>query len=63
MNNQNQTMKQNIARVTIAHRPQTVAAADRVLVVHQGRVNEVTRPSAVVTSITQPRLTAILPEL
>ena len=52
-----------ITRVTIAHRPQTVAAADRILVVHQGRVSEVTRPTAVVTSITQPRLSAALPEL
>jgi ATP-binding cassette subfamily B protein RaxB len=52
-----------ITRVTIAHRPQTVAAADRILVVHQGRVSEVTRPTAVVTSIAQPRLSAALPEL
>jgi ATP-binding cassette, subfamily B, bacterial CvaB/MchF/RaxB len=52
-----------ITRVTIAHRPQTVAAADRILVVHQGRVSEVTRPTAVVTSIAQPRLSAALPDL
>jgi ATP-binding cassette, subfamily B, bacterial CvaB/MchF/RaxB len=52
-----------ITRVTIAHRPQTVAAADRILVVHQGRVSEVTRPTALVTSIAQPRLSAVLPEL
>ncbi len=52
-----------ITRVTIAHRPQTVAAADRILVVHQGRVSEVTRPTAVVTSIAQPRLSAVLPDL
>jgi len=51
-----------ITRVTIAHRPQTVASADRILVVHQGRVSEVTRPTAVVTSIAQPRL-SVLPEL
>jgi ATP-binding cassette, subfamily B, bacterial CvaB/MchF/RaxB len=39
-----------ITRVTIAHRPQTVAAADRILVVHQGRVSEVTRPSTAPTT-------------
>jgi ATP-binding cassette subfamily B protein RaxB len=63
-----------ITRVIIAHRPQTVAAADRILVVHQGRVSEVTKPTgatAVAVAVTpalaarpaQARLSSILPEL
>jgi ATP-binding cassette, subfamily B, bacterial CvaB/MchF/RaxB len=57
-----------ITRVIIAHRPQTVAAADRILVVHQGRVNEVTKtvpaPAPILTTHPgPPRLSSALPEL
>jgi ATP-binding cassette, subfamily B, bacterial CvaB/MchF/RaxB len=56
-----------ITRVIIAHRPQTVAAADRILVVHQGRVSEVAKPATAPTPVltarpSQPRLSA-LPDL
>jgi ATP-binding cassette, subfamily B, bacterial CvaB/MchF/RaxB len=57
-----------ITRVIIAHRPQTVAAADRILVVHQGRVSEVTKtvptPAPVLTAHSgPPRLSSALPDL
>jgi ATP-binding cassette subfamily B protein RaxB len=62
-----------ITRIIIAHRPQTVAAADRILVVHQGRASEVTRPATAVVApaptpvlaarAAQPLLSSILPEL
>jgi ATP-binding cassette, subfamily B, bacterial CvaB/MchF/RaxB len=57
-----------ITRVIIAHRPQTVAAADRVLVVHQGRVSEVSRtvsaPAPVLSAHPgPPRLSSALPDL
>jgi ATP-binding cassette, subfamily B, bacterial CvaB/MchF/RaxB len=45
-----------ITRVIIAHRPQTVAAAERILVVHQGGVSEIMRPAAAFTEIPQARL-------
>ncbi len=52
-----------ITRVIIAHRPQTVAAADRILVVHQGRVSEVTKPTPALARAGQPLLSAVMPEL
>src|SRR5439155_11022007 len=52
-----------ITRVIIAHRPQTVAAADRILVVHQGRVSEVTKPTPALARVGQPLLSAVMPEL
>jgi ATP-binding cassette subfamily B protein RaxB len=33
-----------ITRIIIAHRPQTVMAADRVLLLHQGRITEIAKP-------------------
>ena len=57
-----------ITRVIIAHRPQTVAAADRILLVHQGRVSEVTKtvpaPVPILTAHSNPpRLSSALPDL
>ena len=51
-----------ITRVIIAHRPQTVAAADRILVLSQGRVTEVVKRSAVLPATAgQAMLSQVIP--
>jgi len=50
-----------ITRVIIAHRPQTVAAADRILLLNRGRVGEIKRASAAVAGGAPSLLSPVMP--
>jgi ATP-binding cassette subfamily B protein RaxB len=52
-----------ITRIIIAHRPQTVAAADRIVLLHQGRITEVVKRSALLPAAAGPPiiLSEVLP--
>lgn len=47
----NEAVKQlAVTKIIVAHRPETIASADRVLVVHGGRIAQELRPQAAVTA-------------
>lgn len=47
-----------LTKIIVAHRPETIASADRVLVMHAGRIVQEIRPQAVATAAAKPAHTA-----
>ena len=41
----------NVTKVIVAHRPETIASADRVLVLHGGQIVQDVRPQAAATTV------------